>query len=127
MTSIFVQLKWEPRKKEYSYYYKKDKGVAYFYVSGDGVAEISFLTKFKYNDQHHPHPGNLKKCNFLIDRSKVVLLLWIFFAICVSCMYVNFLVCSLQPCGHLLGKGWPLGFHVCDVFLDDVWHYAVAN
>ena len=30
----------------------------------------------------------------------------------VSC----FLVCSLQPCGHLLGKGWPLGFLVCDVF-----------
>ena len=23
----------------------------------------------------------------------------------------------LQPCGHLLGKGWPLGSLVCDVFL----------
>ena len=28
-----------------------------------------------------------------------------------------FLVCVLQPCGHLLGKGWPLGSHVCDVWL----------
>ena len=27
------------------------------------------------------------------------------------------LVCSLQPCGHLLGKGWPLGSLVCDIFL----------
>ena len=26
-------------------------------------------------------------------------------------------VCSLQPCGHLLGKGWPLGCRVCCVFL----------
>ena len=32
---------------------------------------------------------------------------------CLSCC----LVCSLQPCGHLLGKGWPLGSLVCDVFL----------
>ena len=28
-----------------------------------------------------------------------------------------FLVGSLQPCGHLLGKGQPLGSIVCDVFL----------
>ena len=26
-------------------------------------------------------------------------------------------VCSLLPCGHLLGKGWPLGSLICDVFL----------
>ena len=26
------------------------------------------------------------------------------------------LVCVLQPCGHL-GKGWPMGSPVCDVFL----------
>ena len=23
----------------------------------------------------------------------------------------------LQPCGHLLGKGWPLGASVCEVFM----------
>ena len=28
-----------------------------------------------------------------------------------------FLVCSLQPCRHLLGKGWALGSLVCDVSL----------
>ena len=28
-----------------------------------------------------------------------------------------FLVCSLRPCGHLLGKGQPLGSHVCNVVL----------
>ena len=38
------------------------------------------------------------------------------FLIYVSCLSC-FLVCSLQPCGHLLGKGWPLCFLVCDVFL----------
>ena len=37
------------------------------------------------------------------------------FVICVSCLSCC-LVCSLQPCGHLLGKGWPLGSSVCDVF-----------
>ena len=26
-------------------------------------------------------------------------------------------VCVLQPCGHLLGKGWPLGSSVCDALL----------
>ena len=42
--------------------------------------------------------------NIFTDRSKAVLLLWISFVIyvlCLSCL----LVFSLQPCGHLLGKG----------------------
>ena len=39
-----------------------------------------------------------------------------FFVIYVLCLSY-FLVCSLQTCGHLLGKGWPLGSLVCDVFL----------
>ena len=26
-------------------------------------------------------------------------------------------VCPLQPCGHLLGNGWPLDPLVCDIFL----------
>ena len=34
--------------------------------------------------------------------------------LCLSLPYVHF--CSLQPCGHLLGKGLPLGSRVCDVF-----------
>ena len=42
--------------------------------------------------------------NYFTDRSKAVLLFWIIFVICVSCLSC-FLVCSLQPCGHLLGKG----------------------
>ena len=33
--------------------------------------------------------------------------------LCFTC----FLVCSLQHCGHLLGKGCPLGSHVCYVLL----------
>ena len=42
--------------------------------------------------------------------------MWIIFIIYVlflSCL----LVCSLQPCGHLLGKDQPLGSHVCDILL----------
>ena len=38
------------------------------------------------------------------DRSKAVLLLWILFVIFVSCLSCC-PVCSLQPFGHLLGKG----------------------
>ena len=37
-----------------------------------------------------------------------MLLLWIIcviYVLCLSC----FRVCSLLPCGHLKGKGWPLG------------------
>ena len=47
-----------------------------------------------------------------------------------------FFVCSLQPYGHLLGKGWPLGSLVCTVFLrfvtfpcgvlGQVWYFIVS-
>ena len=49
---------------------------------------------------------------FFTDRSKAVLLLWIIYVLCLSC----FLDCSLQPCGHLLGKDWPFGSLVCYVY-----------
>ena len=41
---------------------------------------------------------------YFTGRSKAMLLLWIIFVINVSCVSC-FLVCSLQPFGHLLGKG----------------------
>ena len=44
---------------------------------------------------------------------------WIIFVIYVSCLSC-FLVTSLQPCGHLLGKGLSLGSLVCDVYCDFV-------
>ena len=54
--------------------------------------------------------------NFLTDSFKALFLLWILYVICVlSLSYC--LVCLLQPCCHLLGKGEPLGSLVCDVFL----------
>ena len=47
-----------------------------------------------------------------------MLLLWILYVICVSCLsFLNCLVFFLQPCDHQLEKGWPLGPLVCDVFL----------
>ena len=43
-----------------------------------------------------------------------VLLLWILFLMNVSFLSLLFyLVCSLQPSDHLIGKGWPLGTLVC--------------
>ena len=42
--------------------------------------------------------------NIFTDRSKAVFLLWIIVAIHISCLSC-FLVLSLKPCGHLLGKG----------------------
>ena len=55
-------------------------------------------------------------CICKLDHSKALLLLWIIFVIYFLCLYC-FLVFSLQPCGHLLGKGWPLGLLVIEVIL----------
>ena len=80
-------------------------------------------------------PSNMFKSsiNFLTDRSKAVLLLWILFVICVLCHTI--LSGFLQPYGDLLGKGWPLGSLVCDVscvcvtfaygVLGQVWYLIV--
>ena len=43
------------------------------------------------------------------NRSKAVLLWWIIYVICVLFCYAFVHVCLSMPCGHLLGKGWPLG------------------
>ena len=58
-----------------------------------------------------------KLYDFFTDRSKAVLHLWILFGIYNSCLsLLGCLVCSLQPCDHLLGKGWPLSSLVWNVF-----------
>ena len=41
---------------------------------------------------------------FLLTVPRALVLLWIIFVNCVSCLSC-FHVCSLLPCGHLLGKG----------------------
>ena len=47
---------------------------------------------------------------YFTDRSKVVLLLWIFYAFVLSCVcYVFVHVCLYVLCCQRLGKGWPLG------------------
>ena len=47
---------------------------------------------------------------YFTDRSKAVLLLWIINVFVLSCVcYVFVHVCLYVLCGHLLGKGWPLG------------------
>ena len=43
---------------------------------------------------------------YFTDRSKTVLLLWIFLCFFLSCVCYDFVHVSLYvPCGHLLGKG----------------------
>ena len=43
----------------------------------------------------------------------MALLLWIFYVFVLSCVcYVFVPVCLYVLCGHLLGKGWPLGSHL---------------
>ena len=61
--------------------------------------------------------------------------MWILFVVYVSCLSCC-LFCSLQSCGHVLGKGWPLGSLVCGVscvfvifpcgVLDQVWYLIVS-
>ena len=47
---------------------------------------------------------------YFTDRSKAVLLLGIFYVFVLPCVcYVFVRVCLYVLCGHLLGKGWPLG------------------
>ena len=46
---------------------------------------------------------------YFTDRSKAVLLLWIFCGVFLSCVCYAFVrVCLYVPCDHLLGKGCPL-------------------
>ena len=53
-----------------------------------------------------------------------MLLLWILFVIYVSCLSCC-LVWSLQPCGHLLGNGWPLVTFPCGVPVQ-MWYLIVS-
>ena len=49
---------------------------------------------------------------YFTDRSKPVLLLWIFYVFLSYVCYGFVRVCLFVPCGHLLGKSWPLGSHL---------------
>ena len=47
------------------------------------------------------------------DRSKAVLFCGSFMGFFLFCVCYAFVrVCLYVPCGHLLGKGWPLGFRL---------------
>ena len=50
--------------------------------------------------------GSSPPVKYFTDRSKAVLLLWIFYVFVLSCVcYVFVHVCLYVLCGHLLGKG----------------------
>ena len=79
----------------------------------------------------HRYTGLSPPVKYFIDRSKTVLLLWIFypFLSCVCYAFVH--ICLYVSCGHLLGKGWPLGSRlwVCHFpigILGQVWYLIVS-
>ena len=57
----------------------------------------------------HRLTGLSPPVKYFTDRSKAMLLLWINYVISVLFCYAFMHACLLMPCGHLLGKGWPLG------------------
>ena len=82
---------------------------------------VSFLTQCLLHHYGKQMITCLSHPVLFTDRSKAALLLWMnytFFIIFVSCLFLLLcLVCSLQPCDHLLWKGWPLVSLVFYVFL----------
>ena len=96
-----------------------------------------FCSGIQFNLLLSPYPCFISLLNLdLYDRSKAVLLLWIFYVFVLSCVcYVFVRVCLYVLCGHLLGKGWPLGSHlwcllwVCHFpigILGQVWYLIVS-
>ena len=62
------------------------------------------------NEQDTFHFQFMFKHSSFTDRSKAVFTLWIDFCYYISCLYLLcYLVCSLQPCDHLLGMDLTLG------------------
>ena len=71
------------------------------------IMEKNTLIKLLHHDETKKRAhdsGFSPPVNIFTDHSKAVLLLWIIcviYVLCLSC----FRVCSLLPCGQLLGKG----------------------
>ena len=101
---------------------------------------LSWFTFFTNQRKSMPTDMTIQECDppvkYFTDRSKAVLLLWIFYVFVLSCVcYVFVCVCLYVLCGHLLGKGWPLGSRlwcllwVCHFpigILGQVWYLIVS-
>ena len=57
----------------------------------------------------HRSTGLSPPVKYFTDRSKAVLILWIFYVFSVLCLLCLCARLFIVPCAHLLGKGWPLG------------------
>ena len=76
----------------------------------DFVSVVFLLVKYAYRWKNNCFNPPVK---YFTDRSKAVLLLWIFYVFVLSCVcYVFVRVCLYVLCGPLLGKGWPIGFRL---------------
>ena len=64
----------------------------------------------------------------LTDRSQAELLLWTIYVISVLFCYAFMHVCLLMPCGHLLGKGCPLGSRLwCLILMMSLSHWYLGS
>ena len=80
----------------------------------EGFKPNIFVSWFTSEYKARLAPLNMfKPSSIFTDRSKAGAFLWI----CFTFVFIYCLVCSLQNCGHLLRKRWPIGALVCDVFL----------
>ena len=81
------------------------------------VVETSYSSSVEYTiSVHAVHAGAERNvCNIVVstetpkNSTNPELLLWIVYVISVLFCYAFMHVCLLMPCGHLLGKGRPLG------------------
>ena len=65
-----------------------------------------------------------EKCYFLLNFARLCVFCGSFFVICYGVCLSYCLVCSLQLCSHLLGKGCHLCSFVCDFFLC-LFHFPI--
>ena len=90
-----------------------ERQVSYLNLLQENICHMRFICNLWWATAHRCNIRKMTMLHVPTERSKAVLLLWIIcviYVLCLSC----FCVCSLLPCGYLLGKGWLLAL-VCGV------------
>ena len=105
-----------------------------YHIAGNPMPRLNYFLQIGVIGQHDF--GLSPPVKYFTDRSKAVLLLWIFYVFALSCVcYVFVRVCLYVLCGHLLGKSWPLGSRLwCPIWvchfpigiLGQVWYLIVS-
>ena len=92
--------------------YEKNKPVQKIYVPHHLMFVFLFMSYHETSIEMRLVPLNMFICPPVIFTDTLFLLFLCHVCLCMSsCLFL------VQPCDYLLGKGWPLGSLVCDVFL----------